>query len=391
MKTCVVFIIIALNLSQLASVQAGEFRRPGQGIRNLGMGNTGVALSSDENALQYNPAGLAGIDEMWITTPVTLEISQDSVDLVTDAQNIGDAQVSDLIGIGLNKQLHLRFYPGIALVVPFDGIAFGASTGMELQFDFIAKNPVLIEIELGLRIDMLQSYGLGFELDDGHWLVGVAAHTIERCDLQLSLSLGSVVTTGTDVNAYDSLGCSDLGFNADTGSIQGLAKAQTYDIGFQRRMESASSLRMIFGMVAKQVTGMNFSRKSDQTTPLDEPMEIDAGLSFQPQTDWIRMLAAIDLKDLTMSRIEDDPVCQCLEKRLHLGMEIGFNPLDTGSSSLALRAGFNQGYFTYGIEFNPFIFFRFITIQAASYTVERGTSPGDNPENRKVVQISFNL
>ena len=42
--------------------QTGELRRPFQGIRNLGMGNTGIALSFDENALFYNPAGLASVD-----------------------------------------------------------------------------------------------------------------------------------------------------------------------------------------------------------------------------------------------------------------------------------------------------------------------------------------
>ena len=55
-----------LNLCGLISLhaQTGEMRRPFQAVRNLGMGNSGIALSFDENALFYNPAGLVGVDAL---------------------------------------------------------------------------------------------------------------------------------------------------------------------------------------------------------------------------------------------------------------------------------------------------------------------------------------
>ena len=45
--------ILLINLCGLISLQAqtGEMRRPFQAVRNLGMGNAGIALSFDENAL----------------------------------------------------------------------------------------------------------------------------------------------------------------------------------------------------------------------------------------------------------------------------------------------------------------------------------------------------
>ena len=59
-------IILFFNLSSLLQAQTydttySELRRPGQAVRNLGMGNTGVALSADESALYYNPAGLTNL------------------------------------------------------------------------------------------------------------------------------------------------------------------------------------------------------------------------------------------------------------------------------------------------------------------------------------------
>ena len=72
-------IILVFNLSSLLHAQTydssySELRRPGQAVRNLGMGNTGVALSADESALYYNPAGLGGVDSLMLNLSILLEI-----------------------------------------------------------------------------------------------------------------------------------------------------------------------------------------------------------------------------------------------------------------------------------------------------------------------------
>ena len=72
-------IILFFNLSSLLHAQTydtsySELRRPGQAVRNLGMGNTGVALSADENALYYNPAGLGNVDSLMLNLSILLEI-----------------------------------------------------------------------------------------------------------------------------------------------------------------------------------------------------------------------------------------------------------------------------------------------------------------------------
>ena len=71
---------ILLFLGEVFTLQAqtGELRRPVQGVRNLGMGNTGIALSFDENALFYNPAGMASVDSILIGFPILNELSDDA-------------------------------------------------------------------------------------------------------------------------------------------------------------------------------------------------------------------------------------------------------------------------------------------------------------------------
>ena len=64
-------------------------------------------------------------------------------------------------------------------------------------------------------------------------------------------------------------------------------------------------------------------------------------------------------------------------------------PIDSGASFFALRAGYNQGYFTQGFELNPFIFARGLNIQYAEYTAETGNEPGDSPDKRRVLQVNF--
>ena len=104
-------IILFFNLSSLLHAQTydssySELRRPGQAVRNLGMGNTGVALSADENALYYNPAGLGNVDSLMLNLSVlfeTVEISK----LSDTLSNVNDGLSGDI-------ELHLLHH-GIVL------------------------------------------------------------------------------------------------------------------------------------------------------------------------------------------------------------------------------------------------------------------------------------
>jgi len=79
----------------------------------------------------------------------------------------------------------------------------------------------------------------------------------------------------------------------------------------------------------------------------------------------------------------------CQQKRINWGWEIGFLPIDSGASFVSLRGGMFENQPTIGFELNPFIFFRFTTIEYAKYTVSRGREVGDKPQTREVLQIRF--
>ena len=78
-----IYFIIGFFYTQ-STIFAGELRHPFQGIRNLGMGNVGVASSHDENALIYNPAGLAAVDDMIVSITADIEYNPKGSELVND-------------------------------------------------------------------------------------------------------------------------------------------------------------------------------------------------------------------------------------------------------------------------------------------------------------------
>ena len=382
--------VILLCLGGVFTLQAqktgtGELRRPVQGIRNLGMGNTGIGLSFDENALFYNPAGLVGVDTILVGFPILNEVSDDSVKIVKEIRElVEDKNTSGIAALLMGKRVHYRLLTDLNLILPFGELmTFGMARGLETQFDLGVRNPVSIEIDFGFRLDSFTNLGFGMPVARGRWLVGAGVETVERCDIPLRTTTIGTILTNTDLETI-----------YGKCELNNLKRAQTFNFGFQRRLETAHALKMIWGMTANNIGGLKFNRSDNETNPSDQNLELSTGLSWQPSWGPVRMLYAIDLRDLTMKHA-DDTYCQsnkgtdCIWKRLHIGTEFGFFPIDSGASTFAVRAGFNQGYFTYGFELNPFIFFRFLNIQYAVYKTETGDQIGDRPDKRKVLQINF--
>ena len=380
-------ILLCLGGDFKLQAQTGELRRPVQGVRNLGMGNTGIGLSFDENALFYNPAGLVGVDKILVGFPILNEVSDDSVKIVKEIRElVADKNTSGIAALLMGKRVHYRLLTDLNLILPFGELmTFGMARGLETQFDLAVRNPVSIEIDFGFRLDSFTNLGFGMPVARGRWLVGAGVESVERCDIPLRTTTIGTILTNTDLETI-----------YGKCELNNLRRAQTFNFGFQRRLETASAMKMIWGMTANNIGGLKFDRSDNETNPnpSDQNLELSTGLSWQPSWGPVRMLYAIDLRDLTMKHA-DDTYCQsnkgtdCIWKRLHIGTEFGFFPIDSGASTFAVRAGFNQGYFTYGFELNPFIFFRGLNIQYAVYKTETGDQIGDRPDKRRVLQINL--
>ena len=254
----VVIILLTLGGAYTLQAQTGELRRPGQGVRNLGMGNAGIGLSFDENALFYNPAGLASVDSILVGFPFLMEVSDDSVNIIKDISKLsGDSKTSEIAELLMGKRVHFRNLIDLNLIMPFGELmTFGAAHGIETQFDFGVRNPVSIEIDFGFRLDRINNFGFALPVARGRWLVGAGVETIERCDIPLTTAtFGSVLNN------------SDIGSSIGKCELNDLKRAQTFNFGFQRRLETASALKMTWGVTANNVGGLKFKRSDNETSP----------------------------------------------------------------------------------------------------------------------------
>ena len=132
-----VFVLVVCSVSFVPDIQAGgELRRPFQGVRNLGMGNVGVALSHDENALFYNPAGLAAVDTTIVSIPFVNEVSKDTLSLTSQVAKLGsDSTTADTVALALGKQIHYRNMTALNVIIPFGSLmTFGAAAGLCLLY-----------------------------------------------------------------------------------------------------------------------------------------------------------------------------------------------------------------------------------------------------------------
>ena len=383
-----VVLVVMWFLFVTSVLQAGgELRRPFQGIRNLGMGNVGVAMSHDENALFYNPAGLAAVDTTIVSIPFVNEVSKDTLSLTSQVAKLGsDSTTADTVALALGKQIHYRNMTALNVIIPFGSLmTFGAAAGLETTIDLSASNPVGIQFNYGMRLDQIYNIGGGFNLGRGRWLIGVNVEKYKRCDYPVKTVAMSTLLNSSNI-------ASDVGFCKTDLMRDG----QTYGFGFQNRMSSFSTLRMVWGMSVRNLGGLKFARKDNETNPLDQKAEYNIGISMTPFDSMLfRNFYEIDIRDLTFDH-SDDAYCtanknssDCNMKRIHIGTEFGFWPIDSGASALALRLGWNQGYVSQGLEINPLIFFRGLSIQYADYKVETGNSAGDKPERRRTLQVNL--
>ena len=360
-------------------VFADSFVRPVQGVRNLGMGNVGIALSHDENALFYNPAGLARVEETYGSFNFILGASEDIVRLsqknsvkVDDVEKVGD--VFELI---LDKTFYVRGTGSVNLLLPIvHSMTFGASYFYDSETVLALENAVLPQLFIGTRLDEGQAFGISLPVaDDKSVVLGVGARIInKRVELPHRVfTLSKIIRAGDDTDSLFPKG-------TDTP-----ARGVGGDFGLQWRL--AGNFKITIGAVAQNIGNMRFLRKAGATTPKDRKMEIGVGVSIQPEIGPFRILSAIDIKDLTMQGTND----RNLEKRTHMGIEVGLFPMDSTSSVAAVRSGYNQGYATFGVEVNPLVFSNFLTINYALYGEELGSSSGEIKDSRALLQISLKL
>jgi hypothetical protein len=334
-------------------------------VRAMGGAFTGVA--NDENAVFYNPAGYALVDDDII-----------SVFSLGVRANIDDSALriweAILTGVDLSDPTNMNNYLsnatlalGAAGPIYFGRVGnnYGFAFYNNLAFRFSSKPGAMMpRANLNIYSDVGFAGGYGFELPFlDNLYAGFNFKVLMRIKSQVE---------GTALYVMDSL--------SDTSNLP-IAKAVGFgaDIGLLYRPIPVVSI----GLCAKDVFGTNFSSwenlSAAQQTFEDSYIKprVALGFAFYPMAmtgeskNFKDFVIAVDYSDL----LDYSSVFT------NIKFGVSFNTLKI----ITIRGGFDGGYLTGGIGFD----FNFFHTNIVYYVDELGAYPGANPAQNLMLNFAF--
>lgn len=331
-----------------------------RGMRTIGMGGAFTALSDDENALFYNPAGLNDVSLYGgtdIFNPL-FEISSDSVGLASD---LADLEGSNLVNVTnflrerVGEHQHVRFslFPNILVHNIGVGILAQGTGDLEIRNQSIPDAVTDIKTDIGLV------GGVAYGLLDGIQ-IGVGAKLIQRRGVRKTFTVVDIA--GGQFDPLDSMK-SEFGYSFDIGVLSHIDRLP---LGLPIPLDPT------VGLVLQNVTDLDFD------TLGKIPQQLNLGFAIHPTIYVMSSTLAFDILDLTKETGQDDD----MNKRMHLGAELRFPVV------ASLRVGLNQmKYVTAGVTLDVL----FMQFDFATYGEEIGVYAGQREDRRYLFQLTFGI
>ena len=332
-----------------------EFYR---GIRQMGMGGASIAVVNDETALLANPAALGKLRDYFIT------VADPELDVGSKTQAIIGAGVTkvlepqdtlDLLNDGhQDKPLYLRAQVFPSLVVPNFGIGVYKKYEVSATVDSVANT---------FRYDYINDtavvLGYNFRLWDGRIKIGFSGRFTNRAEAhEAALDPASVGLT------LDSMVKEGFGAAADAGII------------LSAPWKLLPTLAAVYRDVGNTHYNVNDGMFFNATERPDTSVgTLDVALAIFPIVGKrSRAAFTVEYRDVLTASDETDSA-----RRYHAGIEFNF------SDAVFLRGGYNQRYWTYGLEMSMGNY----QFQAASYGEEVGTVDVPVEERHYTVKFSY--
>ncbi len=346
-------LLVVLFTLWTATSDARVLRSEYESIRTLGMGNAFLGLVDDENALWYNPAGLAR-NKKFAFHVADLELGVDSVDTMNRfADAIFGGDFDDAVRTDI-QYARMRVAP--TFVFP------------NAAFSLYAREQAYLKIEnlTGSEVDITSVGDLGA-------IVGAGLPV--GPDLSFGASVRAFLRSSIDLTKTPAQLLADLGLVDPNDFLSAvytqLENEQRY--GFAIGLNAGALLRVPIkdknvdwkiAATVENVAGTSFTSLDGFDAPDSLPMTFNLGTAFNyklSKDSTFNILA--DWRDF----LGDD----FLFKHLHFGMEMNLK-------AFSIRAGYYQGSYTYGLSFRALPHTR---IHFASYQWIDGDAP-DAPGRR---------
>ena len=363
MKKIFILLFITFTSVQLFSA---EYDYLYKGARPMGMGGAFTAVSDDINALFYNPAGLARADKWEIEyfNPMVV-VNSTAVDILGDISNFKDTNkilettmpyLGKRITMSANVSMPFWYKKNFAIALMLPTIR---------STTFLRRN-ILIEANTELVADAGVLAGYSHTFLDDKLSVGVNAKVLVR-------GAGSIQVSAEDLYKKVAPSFSDIagygmGIDMDLGALYTFDYAilgiATPTVGI--------SLNNMLGTNYGISLGGNYKVPDkygqQRYVNIGSKFDIETGLMIIP-----KVLFAFDINNIFMGGT--------LFKKVHMGFETVL------FSFWAIRAGINQGYFTFGTGLDA----RFIKLEFFTYAEELGESAGSYGDRRYGLQLVLSI
>ncbi|MBP6218302.1 MAG: hypothetical protein KA436_06930 [Oligoflexales bacterium] len=369
-RPAVLWLMTLISLCLSAQLQAREYKWTHFGVRPLAMGNAFVAVVDDQNALFYNPAGLARL-QTWdfeILNP-TFEVSTRTLGLYKDIINLnkkdtstststtsssstsssGNSDIDSILDVFQHETGRTHSF-GLKLNPHFITSNWGFGVGMDNSFSLVFHEQIEMDVQLGSTT--IAPFGIGFNFLENRLSLGAALKYVYAMGIDQTFGIDSMAKASKELTDYIQTG---RGMGLDLGLLFTPFDVMQPTLGISLTDAGGTRLDKF------PPPGAKAGASSAQLPP--RLPSLNVGLSIKPvKTDWLYLLLAMD------SQMINQPIH--FSHKLSLGAELGLGSL------LKLQAGVHEGDISGGFQFDVGL----VNIRFASYSVDHGPVVGLDKE-----------
>lgn len=330
------------------SVKAAERYEFYTGIRQMSMGGAAIGVVNDETALLSNPAGLGKLRDPFVTlVDPEITVSGEIGNQILQGTAFGsftDGQgLIDTFAGSAENAAHLKFQLFPSLVLPNFGMGYLYNLAYNIAVDDTATN-----MELDYRQDSALVLAYNLKLFDGRIKLGFSGRYITRKE------------------SFNTLPTATTGFSFSTNETDGTGLGMDAGIILTAPWDMLPSLAVVlrdFGSTAYSIGG------SSASDPNTTKQTMDAAFSLFPiHSNHVRSSITFEMRDIGNVEAETEA-----QRRYHFGWELNLADL------FFFRAGYNQYYWTAGLEFAT----ENMQLQFGTWGEEVGADGGSKIEDRR--------
>jgi hypothetical protein len=322
-----------------------ELYQAGLSTRSQGMGGTNIAFARGTDAIFFNPAALAKTDGFIFNLatfgPAISTNAQTLYDSLAGSDAFEAEDVNELYG----KQFFTDITAYGGLVVPYVGVGAYSTNTLLQSFN----NPSFPRFNIDFLSDYAYVVGAAVPITD-HFSFGVAGRHVKRWQGVTDILITDLIGSNSQDVLEANLQNKGKGNALDVAAMYSVKGSWNYDVA----------------AVWKDVGDTKFV-PTQGVGPDRQENNLMFGVAAQKDLGLLTWTNAFEYSgDVT--------------KKLHLGTELSLAFID-------LRAGYNQGYLSYGLGLDLWL----LQLDLAAYTAELGATAGQTPNDRYQASLSFTL